>query len=510
MMQLDHVTTPFGRRPLTYAMLKDQMASAEIEDGARADKWKLYRALCEARERLGVTDRALAILNALLSFYPKNELAAEDTMIVFPSNAQLSLRAHGMAEQTIRRHLASLIDAGLLTRRDSANGKRFVRRNRAGQIDEAFGFSLAPLLARAEEIERLAGEVEAERLHLQRLKERLTICRRDVAKLIATAIEEGASGDWDAAEAEYRAIMADYPRNPSAHVVAQTLDAMTFLRGNVLNQLEMQLKSQNQSGNAYHNERHIQNSKPDSISELEPRFEKPQGENREETGLDWPDVKETTGSNPDGIAKTANRAGSDRIPTNLAFGGQIDDGSAAENARQSRQAARIASAPNANGAGEGASPSSGGLAGSVAPDTGAGQSLRAVPLDRRAPERKSLDSIAGLKPFPLGMVLSACPEIINYGPGGHVTSWRDLMSAAVVVRSMLGVSPSAYEEACGILGPENAATVIACILERAGHINSAGGYLRDLARRAERGEFSLGPMLMAQMRGQAGTKARAG
>jgi replication initiation protein RepC len=50
------------------------------------------------------------------------------------------------------------------------------------------------------------------------------------------------------------------------------------------------------------------------------------------------------------------------------------------------------------------------------------------------------------------------------------------------------------------MGPENAATVIACILERGGHINSAGGYLRDLTRRAERGEFSLGPMLMALMR----------
>ncbi|MGO7273573.1 replication initiation protein RepC, partial [Rhizobium ruizarguesonis] len=46
----------------------------------------------------------------------------------------------------------------------------------------------------------------------------------------------------------------------------------------------------------------------------------------------------------------------------------------------------------------------------------------------------------------------------------------------------------------------NAATVIACILERGGPINSAGGYLRDLTRRADRGEFSLGPMLMALMR----------
>ena len=506
-MQLDHVTTPFGRRPLTYAMLKDQMASAEIEDGARADKWKLYRALCEARERLGVTDRALAILNALLSFYPKNELAAEDTMIVFPSNAQLSLRAHGMAEQTIRRHLASLIEAGLLTRRDSANGKRFVRRDREGQIDEAFGFSLAPLLARAEEIERLAAEVEAERLHLQRLKERLTICRRDVVKLIEIAIEEGASGDWDAAQAEYRAILADYPRKPSAAMVSETLDAMTFLRDNIVNQLEMQLKTQNQSGNAYQDERHIQNSNPDSISELEPRFEKTQGQNWGDGGLGravLTEASEGAGSSRTGGLQTGGTHGADP-----------GEGAAAESARQNRQAARIASAENANGAksvaGEGGSAQ---LSGSTAADIGSGPGVRAAPLDGQAPEwapeRKSLDSIAGLKPFPLGMVLSACPEIANYGPGGHVTSWRDLMSAAVVVRSMLGVSPSAYEEACGILGPENAATVMACILERAGHINSAGGYLRDLTRRAERGEFSLGPMLMAQMRGQAGTKARVG
>lgn len=36
--------------------------------------------------------------------------------------------------------------------------------------------------------------------------------------------------------------------------------------------------------------------------------------------------------------------------------------------------------------------------------------------------------------------------------------------------------------------------------ERAGHINSAGGYLRDLTRKAARGEFSLGPMLMVLLR----------
>ena len=97
-----------------------------------------------------------------------------------------------------------------------------------------------------------------------------------------------------------------------------------------------------------------------------------------------------------------------------------------------------------------------------------------------------------------------------YGPAGGVANWREMMAAAVVVRSMLGVSPSAYQEACEVMGPENAAVAIACILERAGHINSAGGYLRDLTRRAAKGEFSLGPMLMALMRARGGGEAKTG
>ncbi len=53
-----------------------------------------------------------------------------------------------------------------------------------------------------------------------------------------------------------------------------------------------------------------------------------------------------------------------------------------------------------------------------------------------------------------------------------IGSWRDLMSAAVTIRSMLGVSPSAYQYACEAMGPENAAATMAAILERAGHISS--------------------------------------
>ena len=436
-MQSGDVTTPFGRRPVTYTMLAHQIGAEEVDADASVDKWKLFRALCEARMHFAVSDRALAVLNALLSFYPETVLKGEDRLVVFPSNAQLSLRAHGMAEQTIRRHIAALVDAGLLIRKDSANGKRFARRSRDGVIDEAFGFSLAPLLARADEIMVLAAEVEAERLALQRLKERLTICRRDVVKLIETALEEGAPGDWEGFYSRYRMIMAALPRNAGFAVAAACLEDITHLRENILKILEMQIKTQKPSGNANQNERHIQNSKPESFSDLEPRFEKTQGE----------------------IATNADKE--------TEADGQTNE----------------VQPPDAQtGMGEGRAAVNGGPPAGVTGVTGGGQGP------------------GGLKPFPLGMVLSACPQIADYGPSGTIGAWRDMMAAGVVVRAMLGVSPSAYEEACEHLGPENAATVMACILERAHLINSPGGYLRDLTRRAQRGEFAIGPMIMALLR----------
>lgn len=129
-------------------------------------------------------------------FLPDSELSEANGLIVFPSNEQLSLRAHGMPGGTLRRHIAALVNAGLILRKDSPNGKRFARKNRAGAIEEAFGFSLAPLLARAEEFEQAAAQVKPEARALKLMRERITLHRRDIAKLIETALEERLEGDW--------------------------------------------------------------------------------------------------------------------------------------------------------------------------------------------------------------------------------------------------------------------------------------------------------------------------
>ena len=72
-----------------------------------------------------------------------------------------------------------------------------------------------------------------------------------------------------------------------------------------------------------------------------------------------------------------------------------------------------------------------------------------------------------------------------------------MLAAAELVRSMLGVSPSAWSDARQAMGDRTAAIVIAAILEKADTIRSAGGYLRELTRKARLGRFSIRPMLNA-------------
>ena len=72
-------TTPFGRRPLSLAMVASQAATENFAARPGASetvvhKWRLYRALTEAKEPLGVTDRALSVLHALLSFHQETAL----------------------------------------------------------------------------------------------------------------------------------------------------------------------------------------------------------------------------------------------------------------------------------------------------------------------------------------------------------------------------------------------------------------------------------------------------
>jgi replication initiation protein RepC len=433
-----HTTAPFGRRTLSLAMVASQAATKEFTARPNASetvvhKWRLFRALTEAKLPLGVTDRALSVLHALLSFHQETALMLEKDpshseteaapgIIVFPSNKELSIRAHGMAPATLRRHIAVLVEAGLIIRRDSPNGKRFARRGQGGEIADAFGFDLTPLVARATEIENLAEEIRAENRAMALLREKITLARRDIAKMIETALEEGVPGDWEARHGDYQALASRQSRKmPRADLEALAAE-LRALAAEINNALEIHVKRQNMTANESQSERHIQNQTT-NISDLEPSL-------REGRGL---------GSGVNG------------------------GGSGAPSAAEPEIDPPAASKPDV----------------------------------KLQPPRS----------YPLGMVLDACPDILDFAPSG-ISSWRDLITTSGTVRSALGVSPDAWSQALEVLGEHDTAVVIAAILQRGEEIKSAGGYLRVLTAKARAGEFSLGPVLMALLRGKAAKAAR--
>jgi len=399
-------TTPFGRRSLTLAHVAAQQVAKSRPPEKAVHKWTVFRAICTAKPRIGVSERALAVLNALLSFYPETVLTGDD-LIVFPSNRQLALRAHGMAPATLRRHLACLVDTGLIVRRDSPNGKRYARKDGAGDIELAFGFDLAPLVVRAEEFEAWAEEIRLEQRALAFVRERITICRRDIVKMIAAGMEEGVPtrqagqgpADWLEMHTLFRSIVERIPRTATRQALEPIADELSMLAEEILNLLENHIKQSNLSANESHSERHKQNSNPDCLPESEPV------------------LREGRGQEPEQKIETSG-----------------------------------------------------------------------------APQSKTESKTEGA--FPLRMVLDACPDMVDYAKGG-IASWRDFLATANVVRPLIGVSPSAWEEAQSAMGEVYAAIVLACILQKGATISSAGGYIRELTRKSQAGEFSIGPMLMA-------------
>lgn len=310
---MHHITmTPFGR-PMTAGLMAARALAMPPAEGLAVSRWEMLRALTAARAAFGITDRDLAVLQALLSFLPEDEIRDTGT-IVFPSNARLSERAHGMAESSLRRHLAALVAAGLVVRHDSPNGKRYAARGSDGGISRAFGFDLAPLAARQDEILAAAQAARDAAEALRRLREEVVLTLRDAGGLIAYGLD-AVPGLWDDL-ADAAALLKRRLRRRLEHadLAALLAEARTLL-GKTRDRLPRE--TEEMDGSDGHSGRHIQDSTR-NILESELSLKR---ENRAGTGLPPPRVVQ---------------AGPEEIPDDRSDaepGGAADDGGEAGEGR---------------------------------------------------------------------------------------------------------------------------------------------------------------------------------
>ena len=382
--------TPFRRALDAALMERNRRQAADPLPPQGINKWEALREIGVARTALGLSDRDIAVLQALISFHPQTVLGGNSAeLVVHASNEAICARLNGMPCSTMRRHLAALVAAGVVARRDSPNGKRYARQTPAGKV--AFGFDLTPLVQRHAEICALAETFRAEAERFARLRETVSLMRRDLAGLALWGEEcRPDLSLWprlqDLAALTARALRRKLDLNDLSAIEAELSAALTEAR-NVLEPV-----SEDMSSNAVQTEQHHQKSDT-NLNDLELRIEQ---------------AKVTL----------------------------------------------------------------------IEPDP-----------ERPAPR------------LPLGLVLSACPEILSYAEAAP-RHWHQFVRLAETVRPMMGISPDAWAEAREVLGPEEASIVLAAMLQRFDLLKSPGGYLRSLVRKAQDDAFSPGPMVMALLRGE--------
>ncbi|TRD17790.1 plasmid replication protein RepC [Palleronia caenipelagi] len=400
--------TPF-RRPVDAGLLAHQRAASAPLPPSGVNKWEVLRELGVARVAFGLSDRDVTVLQALVSFHPTTILGENDAdPVVHPSNRAICERLNGMPTSTMRRHLGNLVASGVILRRDSPNGKRYVRR--AGGERIVFGFDLSPLARRNEEICAAAEEIRAAAEQLKRLRERVSLMRRDLAGLAAYGVDVRPDlAIWDAfsdlATLSARALRRKLEVGDLELLEADLSQALNSAR-NIIEPSGAEIMSIND----HPNEQHHQNSNTKHY-DSEHRLEKPQ-----EAGV------VTAASDDEEVA--------DDTP------------------------------------------------------------------DAKMAEDKNLPNV------PLRLVTSVCQEYLNYTEQ-PIRHWHELVHLASTLRPMIGITLTAWDEACEHMGPEQASVVLVAMLDRLNDIRSPGGYLRALTSKAAAGAFSCGPMVMAQMRREA-------
>jgi replication initiation protein RepC len=190
---------PTGFRRMTPGLLKADRTAEKftgLPAGVRSPG-QLLAALKAAAPRLGISPRVVHAVDWLFRFTQLQDWEPGSRPIVWPS-ASVQEEALGLSATQVKEINRRLIELGLITMKDSPNGKRYGRRHeKTGHIIEAYGFDLSPLAARHAEFLRLTEEGKSERAAMGRLRRRATIARKAITQILETVQEYGfADEEW--------------------------------------------------------------------------------------------------------------------------------------------------------------------------------------------------------------------------------------------------------------------------------------------------------------------------
>ena len=212
---------------------------AEVGEQLTIPKTRAIVATKKVAAVIGLKSQDLLLLDTFGAVTQSQDWEQGRRPIVWASNHFL-MQQTGFSLATLRRHVRRLCEVGVISMKDSPNGKRWGRRDADGVIVEAYGFDLGPMAARAEEFEALYAHLQAERALCATLRNAITVTRRMIRAKIEKALEAGLRGPWINLQGAFRELMESLPaRSERAGGLESYLDRIRAFSASVETSFEM-------------------------------------------------------------------------------------------------------------------------------------------------------------------------------------------------------------------------------------------------------------------------------
>ena len=208
------------RKPTPGLGIAEQFAQAG--ERVAVPKTQAFVAVKRVGAHIGLKAGDMLLLDTLGAFTQVQDWEEGQRPIVWASNAYL-MEQTGFSLSGLKRHARRLAEIGVISFKDSPNGKRWGQRDADGRIIEAYGFDLSPLSARVEEFEQLQAELQAERELCQRLKRQITVARRMIRARIDAAVSSTLRGPWEHFSGLFEDLLS---RLPSRNTASETLEQL--------------------------------------------------------------------------------------------------------------------------------------------------------------------------------------------------------------------------------------------------------------------------------------------
>ncbi len=215
---MSKINQPSGWRKATAGLAAAEQL-AQAGEQVAIPKSQAFVAMKRVGAHIGLKAGDMLLIDTLGAFTQAQDWEKGQRPIVWASNAYLMAQT-GFSLSALKRHTRRLAEIGVISFKDSSNGKRWGHRDAEGRIIEAYGFDLSPLSARVEEFEQLQAELQAERELCQRLKRQITIARRMIRARIEAAFSGTLMGPWEHLSDLFQDLLDRLPRR---HIASEKL-----------------------------------------------------------------------------------------------------------------------------------------------------------------------------------------------------------------------------------------------------------------------------------------------